>query len=216
MSTTPRLVMVVDDDESVRNALKRLMRSVGYEVRTFSDAQQLLAHGRPSEPCCLVLDVRMPGVDGLQFQRSLLARGVRVPIIFLTGHGDVSISVAAMKAGAVDFLPKPFDPEKLLAAVAHAINLDARYLDESLALADLRVHFASLTPRERDVFEGVVAGMLNKQIGAELGIHEKTVKIHRARVMEKMDVESVADLVRAASALEQAENAQAVGNAWAM
>lgn len=208
--------MVVDDDESVRNALKRLMRSVGYEVRTFSDAQQLLAHGRPSEPCCLVLDVRMPGVDGLQFQRSLLARGVRVPIIFLTGHGDVSISVAAMKAGAVDFLPKPFDPEKLLAAVAHAINLDARYLDESLALADLRVHFASLTPRERDVFEGVVAGMLNKQIGAELGIHEKTVKIHRARVMEKMDVESVADLVRAASALEQAENAQAVGNAWAM
>ncbi len=208
--------MVVDDDESVRNALKRLMRSVGYDVRTFSDAQQLLAHGRPSEPCCLVLDVRMPGVDGLQFQRSLLARGVRVPIIFLTGHGDVPMSVAAMKAGAIDFLPKPFDPEKLLAAVVRAINIDARYLDESLALADLRVHFASLTPRERDVFEGVVAGMLNKQIGAELGIHEKTVKIHRARVMEKMDVESVADLVRAAGALEQAENAQAAGNAWAM
>jgi FixJ family two-component response regulator len=212
MSSKAALVMVVDDDDSVRTALKRLLRSAGYDVRTFSDAQQLLAHGRPAEPCCLVLDVRMPGMDGLEFQRTLHRRSVNLPIIFLTGHGDVPTSVTAMKAGAIDFLPKPFEPQQLLSAVEHAVDLDARTLASNQHLHELQEHYAMLTSREREVFEGVVAGMLNKQIAADLGITEKTVKIHRGRVMEKMYVESLADLVRAAEALERAH---AAGSAWA-
>jgi FixJ family two-component response regulator len=196
--------MVVDDDESVRTSLKRLLHSVGYDVRTFADTQQVLAHGRPTEPCCLILDVRIPGQGGLEFQQLLAARGIRIPIIFLTGHGDVAISVTAMKAGAADFLPKPFEPSQLLAAVAQAIDTDAQSLCGQLHLNELRANFETLTAREREVFEGVVAGMLNKQIAYDLGITEKTIKIHRGRVMEKMHVESLAELVRAADSLERA------------
>jgi FixJ family two-component response regulator len=199
-----RLVMVVDDDEMVRTSLKRLLRAMGYDIRTFSNAEQVLAHGRPQEPCCLILDLQLRDTTGLQFQRTLSARGIRIPIIFLTGHGDVASSVAAMKAGAIDFLPKPFNPDELLEAVQRAIALDARMLASNQHLQQLQTYFATLTPREREVFEGVVAGMLNKQIASELGITEKTVKIHRGRVMEKMYVESLAQLVRAAEVLEHA------------
>ena len=207
MTGTQQLVMVVDDDDTVRAALKRLLRSVGYDVRTFSDAQQLLAHGRPQEPCCLILDIQLPGTSGLQFQQALQGRGIRIPIVFLTGHGDVSSSVAAMKAGAIDFLPKPFDPDELLQAVKRAIDLDARYMAQNLHLHEVRQRFSTLTSREKEVFGGVVAGQLNKQIASDLGITEKTVKIHRGRVMEKMYVDSLAQLVRAAETLEHAQQA---------
>ena len=203
MMTVQRLVLVVDDDDSVRYSLKRLLRSVGYDVRTFTNAEQVMVHGRPHETCCMVLDVRMPGVNGLDCHRALATRSIRIPTIFLTGHGDVPTSVAAMKAGASDFLSKPCEPRELLAAVERALDFDARSLAANKHLAELRLLSRTLTPRENEVFNGVVAGMLNKQIAHDLGITEKTVKIHRGRVMEKMRVGSLADLVRAAAALEK-------------
>lgn len=208
MSTTTPLVMVVDDDNDVRCALKRMFRSVGYAVRTFADAHQLLAHGRPTGPCCLILDVHMPGINGLQFQQFLAERGIRIPIVFLTGFGDIPMCAAAMKAGAIDFMPKPFNPERLLAAVAHALDVDAHTLTENLHVVELRHHFSTLTLRERAVFELVVTGLLNKQVASELHISEKTVKIHRGRVMKKMQTESLAQLVRAAEAMERARRSE--------
>jgi FixJ family two-component response regulator len=204
MRTNQPLVIVVDDDDSVRSSLKRLLHSAGYEVRTFVDAQQVMAHGRPHEACCLILDVQIPGVSGLEFQRQLATRSIRIATIFLTGHGDIPTSVTAMKAGAVDFLSKPFDPAELLAAVGRAIEIDERALQENEHLRELRERSRTLTARETEVFEHVVVGLLNKQIAFELGITEKTVKIHRARVMEKMYAESLAELVRSAEILEHA------------
>jgi FixJ family two-component response regulator len=199
-SQTP-VVMVVDDDPSVRAATERLLRAAGYPVRTFPDTRTLFAHGRPDGPCCLILDVRMPGEDGLHFQQALADAGVRIPIVFITGHGDIPTRVRAMRAGAVDFLPKPFDAGQLLAAVAIALQADVRSLDDQQHLADVRDRYQALSPREREVFAAVTSGLLNKQVGAELGVTEKTVKVHRGRVMEKMKAEGLTDLVRMADLL---------------
>lgn len=191
-------VYVVDDDETIRRALERLVRSVGLEVRSFASAREFLALESPAGPACVVLDVRMPGPSGLDLQQELARTGRGIPVIFMTGHGTVPMTVRAMKAGAVDFLEKPFDDQVLLDAVQRALERDRHALDERGVLDELRRRLASLTPREREVFERVVRGLLNKQIGAELGASEKTIKVHRGRVMRKMRARSVADLVRMA------------------
>jgi len=201
VNTDPPIVLVVDDDPSVCTATKRVLRSGGYQVRTFQNTQQLFAHGRPVGPCCLILDLRIPGEDGLQFQQRLIEAGIRVPIIFVSGYGDIPATVRAIKGGAVDFLPKPYDAGKLLATVAQALEGDARQLSANRYLLDMREHYQTLTSREREVFAAVAAGLLNKQIAVELGIAEKTVKVHRARVMEKMHAVAAADLVRMADSL---------------
>jgi len=191
-------VFVVDDDSSVRKGLSRLITKAGYEAETFNSVRDFLARPSYDGPSCLVLDVRMPGLTGLDLQEALRAAGRRLAIVFITGWGDVRASVAAMKGGAVDFLTKPVDEGTLLAAVKHAV---ARTLAERRELArvtEVREHIATLTPREAEVFALVVTGMLNKQIGDRLGIVEKTVKVHRARVMEKMQAGSLAELVRLA------------------
>jgi FixJ family two-component response regulator len=191
-------VFVVDDDESVLRSLERLIRSVGLNVETFASAREFLAADRPSWPACLVLDVRMPGMSGLDLQEELIAAGYNMPAIFLTGHGDIPMSVRAMKAGAVDFLQKPFNEQDLLDAIQKAIDKDRRTRQERAELSEIQGRVDSLTPREREVLGLVVKGRLNKQIAYELGLSEKTVKVHRARVMEKMQAESLADLVRLA------------------
>jgi len=194
----PALVFVVDDDASVRKSLARLVRAAGYEAETFGSVRDFLARGPCEGPCCLVLDVRMPGLTGLDLQDALRAAGQRLAIVFITGHRDVPVSVKAMKGGAVDFLTKPVDQETLLGAIQQAV---ARTLADRRQLArvtEIRKRITTLTPREAAVFALVVTGMLNKQIGSELGIAEKTVKVHRARVMEKMRAGSLAELVRLA------------------
>jgi FixJ family two-component response regulator len=201
VNTEAPIVFVIDDEPSVCQAARRLLRSAGYQVRTFSDTIQPLAQGRPTGPCCLVLDYSMPGENGLQFQQRLAEQGIRVPIIFITGHGDIPTSVQAMKSGAIDFLPKPFDADQLLDAVAQALHEDSRLLSSDRHTQDMRQRFEALTVRERDVFAAVAAGLLNKQIAGELGIAEKTVKVHRAHVMEKMNAVAFADLVRMADLL---------------
>jgi FixJ family two-component response regulator len=198
MSKEEPIIFVVDDDVSVRNGLKRLIRSVGLKVETFASAQEFLDHDHPDQPSCLVLDVRMPGLSGLDLQEELTAKGLEMPIIFVTGHGDVRMSVRAMKAGAVDFLEKPFDDQALLDAIQGAIESDRLAREEYAEVADILRRIESLTPREYEVFTLVITGMLNKQIAAELGASEKTIKVHRARVMQKMQVVSVAELVRLA------------------
>ncbi len=198
MTKEEPIVFVVDDDVSVRNGLKRLIRSVGLEVETFASAQEFLDHDHPDRPSCLVLDVRMPGLSGLDLQEELAAQGLEMSIIFVTGHGDVRMSVRAMKAGAVDFLEKPFDDQDLLDAIHGAIERDRQAREKHAEAADIRRRIESLTPREYEVFTLVITGMLNKQIAAELGASEKTIKVHRARVMQKMEVVSVAELVRLA------------------
>ena len=194
-------VFIVDDDDSVRASLSRLLTASGFDVETYASAQEFLAEPDRARPGCLVLDLRMPKIDGLKLQEALSNGSSSQPIIFLTGHGSVSESVAAMKAGATDFLEKPADPSELLAAVKRAIDLDARQRKEAVELADLERRLLTLTPREREVFERVVVGRLNKQIAYELGVSEKTVKVHRGRVMEKMEAPSLAELARLAERL---------------
>jgi RNA polymerase sigma factor (sigma-70 family) len=189
------VVFIVDDDASVRKGLERLVRSVGLRGKTFASAPEFLQCAATDGPSCLVLDVRMPGVSGLALQETLATAGHRIPIIFITGHGDITMSVRAMKAGAVDFLPKPFSDQDLLEAIQEAIARDQQAREKRAALQAIQQRAALLTPRERDVLGLVVAGLLNKQIAAELGMSEKTVKFHRAQVMQKMQVSSVAQLV---------------------
>ena len=195
-------VFVVDDDSSVRGGLGRLLKSVGLAVETFASAREFLERGRAEGPACLVLDVRLPELSGLDLQAELARAGVAIPIIFITGHGNVPISVRAMKAGAADFMEKPVDEQELLDAVHRALERDRRVRQEQAEVAELRLRLESLTPREREVLAHVVAGRLNKQIAAELGTSEKTVKVHRARVMEKMKVSSLAELARLAEKLD--------------
>ena len=195
------VVFIVDDDRSVREALSALFRSVGLRVELFGSALEFLNGRRGDAPGCLVLDVRLPGLSGLDFQTQLAASGIHLPIIFMTGHGDIPMSVRAMKAGAVDFLAKPFREQDMLDAVAAAIECDARRRRDSEALSSLKAMLSSLTPREREVLEHVTSGLMNKQIAAMLGLSEITVKIHRGNLMRKMGARSLADLVRKAEAL---------------
>jgi FixJ family two-component response regulator len=195
MSQAP-VVFVVDDDPSVRSSLKFLMSSVGLQVESFESADALLQRKLPEAPGCLVLDVRLRGSSGLDFQRELAARNCHMPIIFITGHGDIPMSVRAMKAGAVEFLTKPFRDQDLLDAVRIALEKDCERRERQKEVSDLKERFDSLTPREHEVISMVVSGMLNKQIAYQLGTAENTVKVHRSRAMEKMHAQSVAELVK--------------------
>ena len=194
-------LFVVDDDAPMRESLKNLIRSVGLRAELFASAQEFLRSKRPDVPSCLVLDVRLPGLSGLDLQRRTTEAGMEIPIIFITGHGDIPMSVRAMKAGAVEFLTKPYRDQDLLDAIQQALERDRKARDQRAAMEELRSRFASLTPREREVMARVVAGLLNKQIGAELGTSETTVKIHRHQVMEKMGAGSLPELVRMADRL---------------
>jgi FixJ family two-component response regulator len=191
-------VFVVDDDAAVRKSLVRLLKSAGYHTESFASADEFLERWQANPvPGCVLLDIMMPGLDGLQLQQKLETSAYEIPIIFITGHGDIPSSVKAMKAGAVDFFPKPFNDEDLLKAIREAIERDQQERSERAGRAEAARRFETLTAREREVMALVVRGMLNKQIAFALGASEKTVKIHRGRVMEKMNVQSVADLVRA-------------------
>lgn len=192
------IVFVVDDDVSVRESLELLIKFAGWQPETFASAEEFLARPRTVTPSCLVLDVSLPDLNGLELQKLIATDRLDMPIIFVTGHGDVPMTVKAMKAGAVEFLTKPFDDEVLLSAIRHAIKRSAAVLDDQAEISALRSSYESLTPRERDVMGLVVAGMLNKQIGLKLDISEITVKAHRGKMMQKMKADSVADLVKTA------------------
>ena len=202
-------VYLVDDDPGVRRTAKALIESVGLRVQAFASAREFLDSQRPDAPCCLVLDVRLPGVSGLDLQRELAKTNSPLPIIFITGHGDIPMSVQAMKAGAVEFLSKPFRDQQLLDAISQAIERDRVARKERSELGELRRRHESLTPREREVMAFVVKGLLNKQVGAELGMSETTVKLHRGQAMQKMKAESLADLVRMADRLQHGDDRSA-------
>ena len=194
--TRASVVFVVDDDPSARSSLKFLLSSVGLQVEGFESAETFLQRKPPDAPSCLVLDVRLRGLSGLDFQRELAARNIRIPIVFVTGHGDIPMSVRAMKAGAIEFLTKPYRDQDVLDAVRIALERDRARREQEKDLTDLRQRFESLTPREQEVISMAVLGMLNKQIADQLGTAENTVKVHRSRAMEKMNAQSFADLVR--------------------
>jgi FixJ family two-component response regulator len=208
-ASTEPVVFVVDDDDSMRLALARLFYSMKMRVEVFASAQEFLNSKRPDVPSCLVLDVRLPGLSGLDFQAELVKQDIRIPIVFITGHGDIPMSVKAMKAGAIDFLAKPFRDQDLLDAVAAAIQGDQNRREQEHVISDLRAHFESLTPREREIMALVVDGLMSKQIAARIELSEITVKVHRSHLMRKMGAKTVAELVRMAQALEVApETAQ--------
>lgn len=195
--TEPRpIVFVVDDDESVRRSTERLIRSAGLDVQTFTSAREFLKQPRPERPSCLVLDVRMPGLSGMDLQRELTKSGIRIPIIFITAHGDIPMSVRAMKAGAAEFLTKPFRSRIFLDAVRAAVERDRAARKDRVEIDTLRQHYELLTPREREVLPLVAAGLLNKQVADKLATTERTIKFHRAHIMQKAHAVSAADLVR--------------------
>lgn len=196
-------ILVVDDDEQIRTAISGLVRSAGYRVALYSDATELLADTLPEGVRCLVADIRLPSISGLDLQRELAKRGERLPILFITGHGDIPMSVRAMKAGAVDFLAKPFRDQDILNAIANALAEDIRLKEQEDELVSLRERFASLTDRERQVLRLVSSGLLNKQVAGELGLSEITVKLHRGKAMRKMRAQTLAQAVRMMEALER-------------